>query len=59
MKEYQGEMLGKRITSCEVAQFRRPTGDNSNPMEYDIEGLKKYCGNMGYIMPDLTKKGEE
>ncbi len=46
-------LLGKRITATEVAQFRRPTGDNAQPFDYDLAGLKRYCDSMGYEMPSL------
>jgi len=46
-------LLGKRITATEFAQFRRPTGDNAQPFDYDLAGLKRYCDNMGYVTPTL------
>jgi len=46
--------MGKYITATELSQFRRPTGRGSG-WEWDEEGVAKYCKNMGYVMPQLSK----
>jgi len=51
-------LLGKRITATEMANFRRPTGDNAHPFAWDEEGLRTYCDNLGYIMPSLPNVPE-